>query len=399
MVLIMIPQMLINIFGIKLTARLNDISVWWHIGGVVIMALALTLFGKTHNPLSFAFQFVNTTNPYDFSSATLANGTTAPALYLGNPITLEPLFVIPSPLFAIFPFLTALYQSAPIWLVFAIGLLQAQWTYTGYDASAHVAEETVMARLNSAWGVFLSVAVSAVVGYIVLMALTLSITDIPATATDGYPVLKVVYDNLDAFLANLVAIIIAGAMWLCGLASITSMSRMWFAFARDDGMPGSSFIKQIHPVWRTPVNSILITCALAVIMLLWSGAYYVVTAISVIFLYWAYGIPIYLNVRNKLRQQGEFTTPKTAPWNLKGWGVPLNIISLIWIMLITIFLVIPPNELVLWTTVLICLFMYLYWQVDVKRRFIGPTPTDEAELRRIEAELAEMAHGHHSAAN
>lgn len=391
MVLIMIPQMLINIFGIKLTARLNDISVWWHIGGVVLIALFLTFFGKTHNSLSFAFQFVNTTNPYDFSSATLADGSVAPALYIGNPITLEPLFVIPSPLFAIFPFLTALYKSAPIWLVFGIALLQAQWTYTGYDASAHVAEETVMARLNSAWGVFLSVAVSAVVGYIVLMVLTLSITDIAATATDGYPVLKVVYDNLSTFLANIVAVIIAGAMWLCGLASITSMSRMWFAFARDGGMPGYTLIRQIHPKWRTPVNSILITCTLAAVMLLWSGAYYVVTAISVIFLYWAYGIPIFLNLRNKWRQKGEFTTPETAPWSLKKWGIPLNVISIVWIFLISILLVLPPSELVLWTTVLICVFMVLYWQLDARKRFTGPKPSSETELREIEAELARLA--------
>jgi amino acid transporter len=393
MVLIMIPQMLINMFGIKLTAKLSDISVYWHIGGVVIIALLLTIFGKTHNPLSFAFQFVNTTSPYDFSSAALANGTTAPALYMGNPITLEPLFVMSSPLFAIFPFLTSIYKAAPFFLVFAIGLLQAQWTYTGYDASAHVAEETVMARLNSAWGVFLSVAVSAVVGYIVLMALTLAITDIPSTATDAYPVLKIAYDNLSTFMANLVAIIIAGAMWLCGLSSITSMSRMWFAFARDGGMPGHSLIKQIHPKWRTPVNSILITCALAVVMLLWSGAFYVVTAISVVFLYWAYGIPILLNLRNKMRKQGEYTTPETAPWSLKQWGPLLNVISVIWILIISVALVIPPSELVLWTTVLICLFMLIYWQVDAKKRFTGPTQTDEAELRRIEAEMAAAAGG------
>lgn len=391
MIVIMIPQMLINIFGIKLTARLNDISVWWHIGGVILIALFLTFFGKTHNSLSFAFQFINTTNPYDFSSATLADGSVAPALYMGNPITLEPLFVIPSPLFALFPFLTAIYQSAPIWLVFGIALLQAQWTYTGYDASAHVAEETVMARLNSAWGVFLSVAVSAVVGYVVLMVLTFSITDIAATATDGYPVLKVAYDNLSTFLANIVAVIIAGAMWLCGLASITSMSRMWFAFARDGGMPGYTLIRQIHPKWRTPVNSIVITCTLAALMLLWSGAYYVVTAISVIFLYWAYGIPIFLNLRNKWRQKGEFTTPETAPWSLKKWGMPLNIISIVWIFLISILLVLPPSELVLWTTVLICVFMVAYWQLDARKRFTGPKPSSEAELRQIEAELARLA--------
>jgi amino acid transporter len=248
-----------------------------------------------------------------------------------------------------------------------------------------------MARLNSAWGVFLSVAVSAVVGYIVLMALTLSITDIAATSTDAYPVLKIAYDNLTPFFANIIAVIIAGAMWLCGLSSITSMSRMWFAFARDGGMPGHGLIKQIHPKLRTPVNSILITCVLAVLMLLWSGAYWIITAISVIFLYWAYVIPVYLNLRNKMRKQGEYTTPETAPWSLKGWGPLLNVISVVWVILITIFLVLPPNELVLWTAVLIGLFMFVYWQLDAKKRFTGPKPTAEAELRKIEADMAKGA--------
>ena len=58
--------------------------------------------------------------------------------------------------------------SYPIVLAFFFSLLQANWTYTGYDASAHVAEETVGARVASAWGLFLSVAVSAVVGFIFL---------------------------------------------------------------------------------------------------------------------------------------------------------------------------------------------------------------------------------------
>jgi amino acid transporter len=372
MVLITIPQAVINIWGIRLTARLSDFSVWWHIGGVALIALLLTLVGKTHHPLSFAFEFVKTTNPYDFSSSEISKGVTAPALYFGNPITLKPLLVIPSPLFHMFPGLTALYQAAPLWLVLGIALLQAQWTYTGYDASAHMAEETYLARKNSAWGVFLSVAVSAVAGYVMLMVLTLSITDISATATDSYPVLKIVYDNLSGLLANLIAIVIAVAMWLCGLSCITSMSRMWFAFARDGGMPGSRLIRKIHPKWRTPVYSIGVTCSLAVGMLLWSGAYYVVTAICVIMLYWAYGIPIFLNVRNKLRGKGEYTSPETAPWTLKRWGVLLNLISLGWIGIITVFLVIPPNELVLWTAVPISLFMFIYWQVDAKKRFIGP---------------------------
>ncbi|TMA69553.1 MAG: amino acid permease, partial [Deltaproteobacteria bacterium] len=246
MVLIMVPQVLINALGIRLTARLNDLSVWWHVGGVSLLVLLLGVFGRIHHPLAFAFSAVNTVNPLDASSATFADGTTGPALTVGS-------LVLPSPLFALVPGLVAFYRSAPIPFVFALALLQAQWTYTGYDASVHVAEETVMARLNSAWGVFLSVAVSAVVGYAMLLALTLAIPDVAATAADPYPVLHVVYANLGPLPAHLLALVIGGAMWLCGLSSITSMSRMWFAFARDGGMPGHRFIRRVHPRWRTPV--------------------------------------------------------------------------------------------------------------------------------------------------
>lgn len=382
MVVIMIPQVLINIFGIKLTSRLNDFSVWWHVAGVLIIAFLLTFFGKVHNPISFVLSGVNTINPLEAASATFADGSTGPALVFG-PLT------IPSPLFAIIPGLTDLYRAAPFALVFVLAFLQAQWTYTGYDASAHVAEETVMARLNSAWGVFLSVAVSAVVGYIVLMALTFAIPDVAATAADPYPVLYVVYSNLSAFFANLIAIIIFGGMWLCGLSSITSMSRMWFAFARDGGMPGHHLISQINHKYRTPVWSILITSILAVLICIYSAAYFVVTSISTITLYLAYGIPIFLNWRNKRRKQGEFTTPETAPWSLKRWGPVINVISFVWIIFITILFCLPPNELVLWTMILLTIVLVLYWQLYAKTHFAGPRKTAEEELRRIEKEMAE----------
>src|SRR5262249_30670297 len=140
------------------------------------------------------------------SSAEFSKGVSAPALVIGD-------FKFPSPLFALFPALAGFYQAAPFALVFVLGLLQAQWTYTGYDASAHIAEETVMARLNSAWGVFLSVAVSAVVGYLLLLVLTWCIPkgDVAATANDPYPVLYIAYNNLSKFAANVIAIIIGVA--------------------------------------------------------------------------------------------------------------------------------------------------------------------------------------------
>jgi amino acid transporter len=372
MVIIMIPQVLINVFGIRLTARLNDFSVWWHIGGVVLIALLLIVLGTHARPFSFLFQAVQTVRPAELC-----------ATFTAGPFTIDSIMLD-------LPGLRGLYASGGIALAFVLGLLQAQWTYTGYDASAHVAEETILARLNSAWGVFLSVAVSAVVGYGMLLILTLHVPDIAATvdAANAPAVLYIAYTNLPALAAHAVAIVIGVAMWLCGLSSITSMSRMWFAFARDAGMPGYSLIGRIHPYWRTPVWSIAITSVLAVLLTVYAALYSVVVAISTTALYLAYALPIYLNLRNKLRRRGEFTTPQTAPWSLGRWGVPLNLVALAWVGFITVLFSIPPNELAGWSIVLLGLFMALYWSADARHRFTGPKPSTEDELRRIEAQLA-----------
>lgn len=378
MIVIMIPQVLINIFGIKLTARLNDFSVYWHIGGVIVMALLLSIFGTRSQPFSFLFQGTVTTDP-NTMNATFAAGT-----FTFNSLMMK------------IPGMVGLYAGGGIALAFVLGLLQAQWTYTGYDASAHVAEETVMARLNSAWGVFLSVAVSFVVGYVMLIILTLHIPDIAATVdpANSPAVLYIVYSNFDNILfGHILAIIIGVAMWLCGLSSITSMSRMWFAFARDGGMPGHQLISQIHPKWRTPMWSIIITCILAVLLTVYSALYTVIVAVSTTALYLAYAIPIYLNVRNKMRKQGEFATPDTAPWSLRNWGTIINWIAIVWIVFITVLFSIPPNELAGWSIILMGVFMVLYWQLDAKNRFAGPKQTAEEELRKVEADMAAAVKG------
>jgi amino acid transporter len=381
MVLIMVPQVLINVFGIRLAARLSDVSVWWHVGGVLVMAGLLIVFGHHHASPGFLLQAVTTVNPLEASSADLGRGVPEPALVVGD-------FKVPSPLFAMIPGLADLYRAAPFGLVFVLALLQAQWTYTGYDASAHVAEETIMARRNSAWGVFLSVAVSAVVGYVMLLILTWSIPrgDIATTANDAYPVLYIAYQNLPGALADLLAIIIGGAMWLCGLASITSMARMWYAFARDDGMPGSAWLKRVSPRHRTPVWAIVVTSGLSVLICLYAAAYFVVTSISTITLYLAYVIPIFLNLRNKRRRAGEFTTPATAPWSLGRWGPAVNAVAIGWVVLIAVVFSLPPNELVLWTMLLLAAGLALYWR-RARRTFAGPTPAAAVEARRLDPAL------------
>jgi len=371
MVLLMIPQIIINVRGVKLMSRLNDLSVWWHVGGVFLIAGLLAFFAEHHSSFGFLFSHSTTVNPLDASSDEVAKGVIAPALVIGD-------LKVRSPLFAMVPGLAHFYQMAPFALVFVLGLLQAQWTYTGFDASAHTAEETVGGHLNSAWGTFLSVAVSAVVGYVLLMILTWCIPPgkLAETAKDDYPVLYIVDHNLKPFFANVIAIIIGGAMWLCSCSGLGAMARMWFAFARDDGMPGSRLIKRVHPRFGTPVWSIMVTSVLVVLVCLYAAAYSVVTSISTITLYFAYIFPVYLNWRNKRRGRGEHTTPETAPWNLGRWGPLINLIAIGWAIFIAVIFSIPPNELVLWTMLLLCALMLAYWKVHAGRHFQGPTPEE-----------------------
>jgi amino acid transporter len=329
MVVIMIPQVLINLYGIRLTARLSDISVWWHVAGGGLIVLALAFAGRHHNTLAFLFSFRPT------GAAEVSKW----------------------------------YGATPVALLFVLSLLQAQWTYTGYDASAHVAEETKMARLNSAWGIFLSVAVSAVFGYVMLLALTWCIPngDVAATVADPYPVLYIVAKNLTPVLTNVIAILIGGAMWLCGLASVTSMGRMWYAFARDDGMPGSALLKRVSGVHRIPAWAIVVTSILSVLVCLYAAAFNVVTSISTIALYLAYVIPIWLNFRNRLTGRGEWMTRAVAPWSLGRFAPFINGVAIVWVVLITIIFMLPPNQLVFWTMLGLSAFMLIWWFVSARR--------------------------------
>ena len=308
MVLIMIPQVLINIFGIRLTAMLNDFSVYWHVGGVIVIALLLTIFGKHHQPLSFAFQYVNTVNPLDSVMGTFADGSTGPAMFIGTT-------ALRSPLFAILPGLANLYNGSFLPCLPAglpAGAVDLHRLRRFCSRSGRDRDGPPEQRLGR-------IPVGSCVGHRRLhrpdgLHPQYPERDIASTALDAYPVLYIAYQGLTTFLANIVAVIVFGGMWLCGLASITSMSRMWFAFGRDGGMPFSNLFYEIHPTLRTPVKSILITAVLAVLTCVYGAAYWVVTSISTITLYIAYNIPVFLNLRNKLRKQGEYTTSKTAPW-------------------------------------------------------------------------------------
>jgi amino acid transporter len=373
-------QLALNIAGINLVALLNQVSVWWHIVIVAVVVVLIFLAGKPDQSGLTLFQI----QPLDQGGSWDNNLGFVHLLY--GPAT-----------------------SYPLILAFFFSLLLANWTYTGYDASAHVAEETVGARMASAWGVFLSVAVSAVVGYIFLVALTTHLPNLgalfPADLSTGDPatysqyyfgggvaVIDILVYNLGTFVGGVLSAGIAIAMWFCGLASLAAAGRMLFAFSRDDGIPGSGWLKRVSTRYRTPGNAL---AGVAVVAWLFTVAAFIVgtgtaiviiTAISTIFLYAAYGVVIFLGATTE-----EWRTHRV--WSLGRWSKLVAYVAVFWVLVLMVLFSFPTSGNISWpfmvgTVVLLLIYYFGY----ARSRFAGPKVQGaEAELTELEREFQSAA--------
>ncbi|WP_066368768.1 amino acid permease [Neobacillus fumarioli] len=295
---ILLSHALLNHFGIHLVAKLNDISAIYHMVGVAVIVGALALFAPSHHPISYLF---------DTTFSTQAN-----SLHI------------------------------PYGVAFLFGLLQAQWTITGYDASAHISEETLDPRIRAPWGVYMSVVISGIFGFLLLGMVTISITNQAEVAAAPNAFLTAVQQALGTKFGSFLSWGVSVAMWFCGLAATTSSSRMIYAFSRDNGLPLSKIWGKVSTRFHTPAAAIYLAVLIALLLGLQPGIYAAVTAISVMGLHTSYLIPISYKLRAISR--GAWTTEDNGPWYLGKWSVPINIIALVWIVFFDILFVVAPND-------------------------------------------------------
>jgi amino acid permease (GABA permease) len=338
---------LLNTFGVGLVALLNDISVWWHLSGVAIIFLVLFFVPSHHQSVGFVFtKFVNNTG-----------------------------------------FGSGIY-------VFLIGLLLAQYTFTGYDASAHMTEETHNAAVAGPRGIVWSIIVSLIAGWVLLIAVTGAIQDYEAERTAVTPGAQVFLDAAGHNLGLFLLFIIVGAQFYCGMSSVTANSRMIYAFSRDGAVPGSEFWHRINPRTRTPTNSIIFATVGAWLLglpYLWSPvAYAAVTSIAVIGLYLAYGMPILLRLLAGEKFQ-------RGPWHLRRWSYVVGWVAVVWIAFIAILFILPQaapgNTVTTFNYAIVAVGVVLaysgiYWFASARNWFKGPKVQGTAEeLAAIEREL------------
>ncbi|MFE2445296.1 amino acid permease [Stenotrophomonas sp. NPDC087984] len=344
-VCILLLHAALNLFGVRLVSVLNSVSVWWHLAGVAVIVGALAIVPSHHQSPEFVFtEFVNNT------------GWSNP-LYVG-----------------------------------AIGLLLAQYTFSGYDASAHLSEETSNASVFAARGIVRAIWVSWVAGFVLLAGLTFAIQDYAGTqkSATGVPPAQILIDALGTSGATAMLLIVIVAQLFCGNAEVAAASRMVFAFSRDGALPGSRLWQRVSSRTQTPVHavwlSVAVACVLALPSLYSETAYGAVTAINVIGITPAYAIPIFLRLRAGDRFQ-------PGPWHLGRWSKPVGWIAVVWVAVVTVLFCLPQSSPVTADSMnyasialAVVLLLATIWWFVARRSYNTPSAYGTA---REQAEIAE----------
>ncbi len=348
----------INILGSHLVARVNSISVFWHVAGVAVILAILIFVPDKHQSANFVF------------TERINNSGFGQGMYW--------FYVLP------------------------LGFLLTQYTITGYDSCAHISEETQGAAESAAKGVWRSIFYSALIGWILLLAITFAATDVNAINDGAGSSIAVLKSALTKSAVEIVLIISTIGQFFCGTACLTSASRMCFAFSRDGAIPGSRIWAKVDSR-RVPANAVLFMAVCAGLITVpayfpnsdgVTVAFFAVVSIAVIGLYIAYAIPIYLRWRMK-------DTFEPGSWNNGAKYKWMNPIAFVWVAIVTIIFILPTvpagvpgNKDFTWSSVnyapLVTGFVIaavgIWWLVSAKNWFKGPKHTI-AELDQ-EADLA-----------
>jgi len=322
---IAIAQALLGHFALKFSTTLLDWASYL-IFGVTILFIVMLIVANPHLSLDGAFALVNTTGD--------PGGGVAPA--------------------------------SGIFLAIVMGMLYPLFTITGFDASAHVAEETQNARSTVHNGMVQSVLWSVIFGFVLALAMVIALPAVytalaadPKQTAIGADAMKalagvaggpkpadmavlginsfaVLFNTLilPTFLGKVVAVLLIIINFLCALACMTSASRMVYAFARDGGLPGSSFLSAVSPRFTTPAYAIWFVSILGVVLTVVTtplNAFNALTTGAAMYLYVSYAMP---TIAGFFAEGKTWTTFGT--FRLGAFSKPMAIIVFIGVVLIVI---------------------------------------------------------------
>lgn len=369
---VLVSHGVINSFGVHTLRYLNNSSIILHSVGVTCFGIAVLAKAPIHQSAKFVF-------------ATFYDGTGVDGVGWGM-------------------------RASPAYVA-ACGVLMSQYTITGFDASAHLcktpsfapedikidsliqnlAEETKSASWSAPLGVLMSVGVSAVFGFFIVLSLLFSIQHFESTVQSdiGQPVVQILVDIFGNAGAIVLMTLVIVCVYHCGLFSMTSNSRMMFGFARDKGLP--PFFNKVDARFKSPIRTVWLAAFLSFLLAIPSlgstVAFSAATSIATIGLYISYGIPILIGlIYHRNFQKG--------PFNLQVASRPVALIAVLWICFISIIFCLPTanpvsDQTLNYTPVavgIVAAYAFGSWFLWARTWFKGPIRQIQAETLGVNLE-------------
>ena len=336
--MILVSHVAVNLFSVRTLKYMIYTSIALNAGGCICICIAI--LSKTEDLQTARFVF-----------STFYDGTAASENDVGWGVRASPAYVA------------------------VIGVLMTEYTILGFDASAHLCEETRKAVRDAPYGLLYAISGSAIIGFFLLISLLFAIEDFEAVRTAPLPLLKVLTDSCGREGGIVLMVVAMLCTWHCGLFSLTSNSRMMFAFARDGGIPHRLHI--IDRRFKSPVRTVLFGASMSFLLALPSlgsqNALEGTTAIATIGLYISYGIPILLTLVYPANfKRGPFNLGETASKSIATLAV-------MWICFITIVFCLPQVNPVTADTLnytpvavgVVGLFAFGSWGIWARKWFTG----------------------------
>ena len=265
---------ILNIYGVRLVALINNTGVVFEILGMFVFALVLMAF---HNHQGFHV----VTNSAGFH----VNGST---------------------------FLAAMFMS--LFVIY------------GFDTASTLAEETRDPRRAAPKAVLFSVIGAFIIGGVFLLGVLVAIPNLGTAVKDGYGPAQIIEANFSTAFATIYLLVVSAAIFVCCLSILAATIRLCFGMSRDNQLPGSRFLSRVSPSLHTPVWSCIVIAAIAAIPFIqYSGAGIIaIAATGMIYLSYFLGNIVIMRARAR-------GWPRlSAPFKLGRWGVLVNIVALLY---------------------------------------------------------------------
>ncbi|KAK5164589.1 uncharacterized protein LTR77_009795 [Saxophila tyrrhenica] len=271
-------------------------------------------------------------------------------------------------------------------LSFMVGLLTPVYTLLGADSAVHMAEEVRDASVTVPRAIMTSAVLNGSLGWIMTITYCFTLGNLfvilPPDNTTGYPFILVLYNATQnrAAASVLTAIIITNITSAC-ISTVATVSRQTWAFARDNGLPFSSFVAHVRPGWNIPLNSVLITftisCLLALINIGSTVAFNAIGSCALVSILSTYFISISVLVYRRF--QGPLPARR---WSMGRFGIFVNLGALAWLLTVWVFCFFPLAtgvQLTLatmnWNCVIyggLIIVGMVYWFVRGKKTYTPP---------------------------